>query len=350
MKLTNQRRAFIKAHLAGRESIANACARIEAARYEQPYEANLPHDRVSEFNADMWTESFYSQPLTDYAVGFSDDADLEGDLAFFAPEVPVTERFSYHVWDNAEEFLSETDDARAPGADFPEVQYTGTKVDGSVANRGLQITIDYDQVRGMPNWEERYTQKLLKRIKRNELRRAFALLSAAATNTAKTWDTTAGKDPDQDVLSELVTGADISGIRPNRVGYGDTSWSKRILSHRAQNSGGGDASSGMTPDQVRGFLSVDGLRVSQARYTSGASAKTQIVGNKVLMFAAEDGVDTDDFSNIKRFITNGSAEEGGGKYQVYSARISAKRHVIAVGFYSLLKITSTLGIRQFTVG
>ncbi len=104
----------------------------------------------------------------------------------------------------------------------------------------------------------------------------------------------------------------------------------------------------MTHDQVGGFLSAD-VRVSKARYTTAAATKGQIVGNKVLMFAAEAGVDTEDFSNIKRFVTNGSAEEGGGKYQVYSARISAKRHVIAVGFYSLLKITSTLGIRQFTI-
>lgn len=348
MKLTTQRKAFLKAHLQGREAVANACARIEAARYEPEYRPNMSHDRISEFNADMWTESFYSQPLTDYAVGFSDDADLEGDLAFFAPEVPVTERFSYHVWDNAEEFLSETDDARAPGADFPEVQYTGTKVDGSVVNRGLQITVDYDQVRGMSGWEERYTQKLLRRIKRNELRRAFALLSAAATNSAKTWDITAGKDPDMDVLSELITSADITAVRPTRVGYGDTSFSKRILSHRAQDTAGGTASAALTPEQLSGFLSAD-VRVSKARYTTGAATKGQIVGNKVLMFAAEDGVDTEDFSNIKRFVTNGSAEEGGGKYQVYSARISAKRHVIAVGFYSLLKITSTLGIRQFTV-
>jgi hypothetical protein len=67
------------------------------------------------------------------------------------------------------------------------------------------------------------------------------------------------------------------------------------------------------------------------------------------MFNATSGADTEDASNLKRFVANGASEEGGGKYQVYSQRISAKRWVIAVGYYSLLKVTSTLGIRKFTV-
>ena len=51
-------------------------------------------------------------------------------------------------------------------------------------------------------------------------------------------------------------------------------------------------------------------------------------------------MDTEDASNIKRFVSNGSPEEGGGRYQVYSARLSAKRHVIAVGTYENIKITT----------
>ena len=95
------------------------------------------------------------------------------------------------------------------------------------------------------------------------LRRAIALLSAAATNTAKTWDTTAGKDPDSDVNTELVTAADLSGIRPSRVGFSDTSWSKRLLAHRAQNTAGGFASAAMTPNA--GHIGDLATRSSRAR-------------------------------------------------------------------------------------
>ena len=337
--------------LLARESVHNALRRIEAARFEEAFTpAALDiHERITEFNAALATEAYFQQPLTDFAIGYR-DAELDAELEFFAPEVPVSDRFEYSVFDNAEEFLSDyQDDERPIKADFKEVEYTESKVQAKTVNRGLQITLDLDLVKGRSNWEEYYTQKLLRRIKRNALRRAIALLSAAATNTAKTWDTTAGKDPDQDVLVELIAAADISGVKPNRVGYGDTSASKRQLAHRAQNSAGGFASAAMTEAQIAGLLGVEQVLFSKSRYTSSASAKTQTVGNKVLMFNATSGVDTEDASNIKRFVSNGGAEEGGGRFQVYSQRLSAKRHVIAVGHYELTKITSTLGIRQFTV-
>jgi hypothetical protein len=97
------------------------------------------------------------------------------------------------------------------------------------------------------------------------------------------------------------------------------------------------------------MLGVDSVLFSKSRYTSSATARTQAVGNLVLMFNAASGMDTEDASNIKRFVSNGSPEEGGGRFQVYSARLSAKRHVIAVGHYELIKITSDIGMRKFTV-
>lgn len=339
----------IAERIVAREQLHNSLRAIENARFEPVYSQQDGHERVSEFNAALFTESFFSQPLTDYAVGFRDPSDIDAELEFFAPEVPVSERFSYAVADNAEEWLSESDDQRPIKGDFKEVEYTSTKIDASVVNRGLQITLDMDQIRARSDFEEYYTQKLLRRLKRNELRRAIALLSAAATNTAKTWDTTALKDPDQDIITELITAADISGIKPNRVGFGDTAWSKRMLAHRAQTTAGGFGSASLTPDQMAGLYGVENVLNSKSRYTSSASAKTQSLANLVLMFNATSGADTEDASNIKRFVANGASEEGGGKYQVYSQRISAKRWVIAVGYYSLLKVTSTLGIRKFTV-
>jgi hypothetical protein len=334
---------------ATREALHNSLRRIEATNYA-PAVSDGKHERISMFNADIATESFFSEPLTEYAVGHTDGADLERELEFFAPGVEVSPRFEYAVHDNAEAFLSDGEDDQRPAkADFKEVEYTETKVDAATANRGLQITLDMDKIRGRTDWEEHYTQKLLLRIKRNSLRRAITLLSAAAVNTAKTWDTSAGKDPDMDVIQEAIVAAGLSGIKFNRVGYGDTAWSKRLLSLRAQNNPGGVASSGMSITELAGFLAVEEVLNSNARYTSSASARAEILGNLVLMFNATSGVDTEDASNIKRFFSMGDPEEGGGKYQVYSARISAKRHVIAVGHYEKIAVTSTLGIRKFTV-
>jgi hypothetical protein len=209
--------------IAARESLHNTLRRIENASFEAaPTTADLNiHERVTEFNAALATEAYFQQPLTDFAVGWR-DADLDAELEFFAPEVPVSERFEYAVADNAEEFLSDgDDDERAIKGDFKDVEYTETKVQEKTRNRGLQITLDLDLLKGRSNWEEYYVQKLLRRIKRNSLRRAITLLNTG-TNDAKTWDATAGKDPDQDVLTALIAAADQSGVKPNRVGYGDT--------------------------------------------------------------------------------------------------------------------------------
>jgi hypothetical protein len=134
-------------------------------------------------------------------------------------------------------------------------------------------------------------------------------------------------------------------VRPNRVGYGDTSWSKRFLSHRAQPSAGGFASSGLTAEQLASILGVDKVMVSKERYSTGGS-KSEVLGNLVMMFMALDGADTEDPSNIKRFV---SPCEGGGPVRVYERQVTEKLYEIVVEHYELTKITSTLGIRKFTV-
>lgn len=329
------------------EGASQASARLYAESGILPASASLQHEQVALANSSLFTESYFSRPLTSFAVGFRDPEDIEADLEFYAPRVPSPRRFEYATDTAAEEWFSETvDDERAIGADFKEVRYTSTKVTGRTANRGLTMVVDIDEMAEKSGWQEMYTAKLLRRLRRNELRRAVALLSAAATNTAKTWDTSSGKDPDQDVITDLITGANASGISLNRVGYGSTSWSKRALAHRAQSTAGGFSSAGLTEEQLAGVLGVDQVRHTRARYQSGAAAKTQIVNNLVLMFYAASGMSPEDPSNIKRFV---SPTASGGDVRVYVQQTSDKIYRITVEHYSLIKITSTLGIRQFTV-
>lgn len=297
-------------------------------------------------NDSRFLETFYSEPLTTYSVGWRDPNNIESTLDFVAPPVQVGRRFEWKAANNAEEFLSESfDDTRAIGADFKRVEYTATDVTDKTLNKGLTIIRDLDNVSG-PNWEADSTGKLMRRLMRNELRRGITAIAAAATNTAKTWDTTAGKDPDQDVLSDLVTGATATGIRPNRVLYGDTAWTKRGLSHRAQNTAGGYASAALTPEALAALLMVDEVRVSKERYQSTATAKAEIVNNLVLMFYAQAGVDTEDASHTKRFWT---PCQGGEKVRVYRQQISSKLVAITVEHYSKIVVTFTSGIRKFTV-
>lgn len=319
---------------------------LALAPYDAADDGVFKHDKIVSANASLFTEAFFSEPLTSYAVGWKDPNDIEATLGFFAPEVLVPRRFEYAEATNAEEFYSDGDDDERPlRGDFPAVEYTSAKSNAKTVNRGLKICVDLDEVADQENWRQAKTAKLIRRLRRNSLRRAIALLSAAATNTAKTWDVTAGKDPDQDILGEIITATTASGIRPSRVGYGDTAFSKRQLAHRAQNNAGGFASAAMNMEQLAAFLGVDKALVSKERYSTGG-AKAEILSNLVLMFNASDGMDTEDASNIKRFV---SLCEGGERVRVFERQISAKLWEIVVENYELTKITSTLGIRKETI-
>ncbi len=297
-------------------------------------------------NTARFTEAHFSQPLTAFATGWRDPNDIEKTLEFVAPRVPVARRFEFAQATNAEEFLSETDDVRAIGADFKRVEFTSSKVNSKTLNKGLTIRIDEEQVAEMPNWREIYTGRLMRRLLRNELRRGVTLLAAAATNTAKTWDTSAGKDPDQDQATEVLAFGDAAGVSPNRALYGLQAWHLRRGSFRAQNNAAGYASAAMTEADVAGYLGLDGLLVSKERYQSGAAAKTRVTGAITLLYLAEANQSPEDPSNIKRFV---SMTEGGTPFRVYEQRVSAKLTDISVEHNSLIVVTSTLGIRKLTI-
>lgn len=307
-------------------------------------------------NESVFTQNYFDQPLTTYAVGWRDPNDIERTLEFFAPATPAARRFTYKEWNNIEEFLSEgaNDDLRAIGGEFPTVRFTGTETHARTDNRGLRIRVDLDEVAdptsalagGLPAYQARTVDKLMRRLRRNSLRRAISLISAASVNTAKTWDTTAGKDPDMDIINEGVLGATASGIQFNRVGYGHTAATKRLLSLRAQNTPAGYSGSLISMDQLAGLLQVDQTYVSKERFSAAGAALAEIVANLVLMFYAVSGADVEDPSNIKRFV---SMTDSGGPYRVYVQQVTGKLVDITVEHYELIKITSTLGMRKFTV-
>lgn len=328
-------------------------ARILRDDYVPPGVAGSEAGRIVGFNASLFEQANFSEELTGYAVGYRDPNNLEATLEFIAPETPAPRRFEYATFSSPEEFYSGNvdDDLRAIGGDFPTLQYKSDKVLGKLENRGLAIELDEDQIADMPNWQEHYTAKLTRHLNRLAVRRAFALLSAASTNTAKTWSTAAGKNPDGDVRAELIAAATVSGIRPNRILYGDTAWDTRAASHEAQDTAGGYAAAGRTPEQLAAHLTVDGVLVSKERYAATKTAATlaEIVATKVIMFNAMAGADMEDPSNIKRFTGRVSAQNGGGKLAVHLRQVGDKRWRLGIEKYELIDITSTLGIRQFTV-
>src|SRR5687768_2494222 len=80
--------------------------------------ANPVEGQIYAANATLFNQTYLSQPLTAYAVGWRDNDQLVDLLNFIAPPVPTPRRFSFKKAVNAEAFLTESDDIRAINADF----------------------------------------------------------------------------------------------------------------------------------------------------------------------------------------------------------------------------------------
>lgn len=317
---------------------------------------DMPKNTVSMANDSRFVQANFSQPLTDYATGWGQaNPMLDDNLEHVAPLVVTPRRFEFAAGTNAEYYLSETDDIRSIGADFKRVDpYTSTKVNSKTHNKGLSYRYDKDEAVGIPDFENRIVSRLMTRLKLNDFRRAVALLKASATNVAKTWDTTAGKDPDSDALASIILGNESIGNPGLTRGiYGVTAWQKRVLSLRSQNHAGGFAGAVMNETELARLLGLDAVKMSREVFISvGPSTKATVLDTTlgttgiVLFYNAMSGVSKDDPSNIKRFV---SMTEGGTEYAVYRNEVNAKLVDITVEHYSNIVVTSTLGIRQITV-
>lgn len=292
-------------------------------------------------NEARFTSQNYSEPLTQYTVGWKDPENLDALLDALAPSVPVGRRFEFKKADNAQAFLSETDDVRAIGSSFKRVEYSGSSVNEKTLNKGLTIRLDKDDMLDDME-EERSVGRLMSRLSRNELRRALSLIDAASTNAAKTWGSTA--NPDGDIRAALKLGADASGIRPNVVAFAEGAADLRLDVYEAQNTPYAGRAASMTPMELAAKYMVDLVQIVKARYQSAASTKSGVqTALTVLLYLAYQGAGKDDPSNVKRFVT-----PVGTRYRVFRKE-SDKFIDLSVEHYSNTVITSTLGIRKLTV-
>jgi hypothetical protein len=283
--------------------------------------------------------------------------------------VSVGRKFEFIQATNAEEFISEIDDVRGIGADFKRIEFTSSKVVSKTYNKGLTMRIDMDEVNDLPNWQEIYTGRIMRRLLRNEYRRGLAILIAAAQANATaapdlnpqgvTWNSTAGKDADMDAINACTRYFDGAGLGPTRAVYSHNAWNARLMSLRNINVPGGYLNANFTPQQLAAFLGLDDIYVSKERMTTGTRllpTKTPITNATgatlpantypVVVFLAEAGQTPEDPSNIKRFV---SATVGGTPFRVYVAPWGSKFTDVTVEHYSNIIATSTLGVQLLNV-
>ncbi len=303
---------------------------------------DLPAGVIALANEGRLAAATYSEALTAYVAGWKDPENIQATLDFIAPPVPVARRFEFKKGVNSEAFLSETDDIRAIGGEFKRVEYRGDTVNEKTHNKGLTYRLDKDEEGGAVT-EEMIVGRLTSRLWRNELRRAFTALLAAATNANKTWGSSA--NPDEDMKVAIAAAQLDSGIFPNRAIIGLAAWNLRSTSMAAQATAGAFAGLSMNPDQVGALLGLSGgMRISKEVYQSSATVKSRALGSYFATFYAENGVGKDDPTNIKRFFT-----PMGTPIRVLRQDLGGKYVDISVEHYSNVVATSTVGAQKLTV-
>ena len=299
-------------------------------------------------NEAAFNATFFSQPLTDFAVGFkTDEKKVDDLLAFMAPKVRTTRKFQYKVANNADTFavIADDGDVRALGGQFKTVTTSGDIVDSHTVSKGLSTLVDRDDLEENPNALEEKVAWLMLMLKKADALRAWTILANAATNTAKTWSAAAGT-PDQDVLEKIDAAGDSLGFNPNRALYGSTAWQKRLLCLGSKNTAGGFAGYSLTPDALAQFLALDKVMVSSERYTSGSGKSKIVSAALVLLFTGADSASTEDPSNAKTFW---SPVMGGGEYAVFKDETQAEYVKVTVMHKSQIVLTNSLGLQKLTI-
>jgi len=305
-----------------------------------------PQGAATTANAELFGSAFFSEPMTNYAVGWSDPEGYDALIEFIAPNFPAPgELFQFREFDNSEEFLSDGtyDDLRAIKGDFKTVDYTEALASGRVLNRGLRIELDWDYIKNDPIWQQRYTGKLMARLKRNQARRAFALAVAAGTSAPLTFST-GGPGPDEQLNGQVIASGDLMGINPNRMLMGLTAWLYRrdAYANATTSTNQYAAAAALTRkfEDLAALLMLEG-RLDAGRYQNGTS-KSEIVGANVLFFTGKAGVDQEDPTNFKLAWVNC---QNGQRFAVYVRQLSVKKWEIVVEHYELLFCASTLGVQ-----
>lgn len=303
--------------------------------------------RIYFANESRFAQTHLSEPLTGYIVGWDDPENLAALLERIAPEVPAGRFFSYRLMDNAQALLSETeDDLRPIGADFKRVAYSGTTAEGKTDNRGLTVRLDLDEDDDSNTLRQAYTRLLTQRLYRNRVRRAVALIDAAATNANVSF--TAATNPDGLVRAMVEAGRTAAGVPLTKVLFGDTAWQYRLDAIEAAAKAGDTlAAAAVARDEaaLARYLGVNDVVKVSAMYQSAAATKSKIIGAAVYGYYAMPGLMKMDPANVKRFVSNTRA---GTKLAVYVEE-HPKYVDITVECYERVIVVATNGMRKLTV-
>lgn len=311
--------------------------------------SEMAFGQVALANDSLITQSMVNTELTEYAIGWDRANKLRTVRDFIAPNRSrATRKVTTTSYVNADAFqtVDPTKRKRAIGADHLDVpQPTWTKSTVQLANVGLQICLDSDQLKEQPNLERIATQWLMDILLRADVYEAVALLDAGATNAAKTWDATT--NPDYDIKSQAKLSRDLTGVWPNSGLAGDAAMLLRMAAYEAAARANGAGAAAAINGVLTARTGLDRFLENAEAYTSSSTARTEFVGSHVYLFTAVENEGMVDPSNIVRLTS--PASYGGGDYAVYVNDPTPKKRIVMVEGYAYFHAQHVLGMRDIVV-
>lgn len=302
-------------------------------------------------NESAFQNSFFSRPLTDFAVGYtSQEEPLQELLDFIAPPVQVPDRlFQYDVQNGkvAFEAAMKGEDERALMGEFKVIDWLDSKATGSTISKGLTTFIDKDILEKMPRKLEEAVATLKMMQLRADIIRAMALLNTLATNTNKTWSS-GSPTPDSDVKMAIKAARTALGVQPNKVLFGGGAWELRDKAFASQNTAGAFAGLMRMETDVARWYRVNRIHINDLVYEVPGTGKTPIVtDNKVFVFTGMQMPSTADTSNVKRFW---SSVMGGGEWAVFVDEThSAELTKVTVYHRNAILSPNAVGVQSLTI-
>ena len=311
---------------------------------------NAEAGKIMMANESAFQNTFFSQPLTDFAVGYtSQEEPLQELLDFIAPPVQTKRLFQYDVQNGkvAFEAVMNGEDERALMGEFKVVTWLDDKATGSTKSKGLTTFIDNDELEEMPYKLEEKVATLKMMLLRADLIRANALLNTLAVNTAKTWSS-GTPTPDMDVKKAIKAARTALGMQPNRVLFGGGAWEDRESALANQNTAGAFAGLMRLESDVARFYRVRDIKINDLVYEVPGTGKTPIItDNKVFVFSGFTMPSTADTSNVKRYW---SSVMGGGEWAVFVDKVtSAELTKVSVYHRSAILSPNTAGVQSLTI-
>ena len=313
--------------------------------------------QVTVANADAFEAANLSTPLTRFISALPAD-NIQAVLDMLFPSIPGGMIVQYRKLDDLL-FLTETDDEdiRAEGGDFKRVEIRGTAALDTLKQKGLTYRQDVLTIpRGidgqpLPGWENQRAAWLQQRLIRAEILRGLAALrTAGGAATAKTWN--ASSNPDKDLRALVKASRTGSGIRPTHVIFGDTAWQTRQDAYEDSTRANQNMTAHANYDEaaLARYLKVEKVAVVEALYQAAKDgAKSEILANEVIAYAAPSGQSMEDPSSIKRITAPASLLDGGGSsaFAVYIKRSSIYVD-ITVAHMSTFLVPQTSGVKRYT--